>query len=445
MNKAAVFFVGIGGIGMSGLAQYFLSQGYAVAGYDRVLTPLTQKLASLGAQISDVDAPTAIPTLFRDPKNTKVIYTPAVPAKSPVLTYFKDNGFKLAKRAAVIGEISHTMPCLAVAGTHGKTTTSALLTHLLRTCGKKITAFLGGIAADIDSNFLLEGNDYMVVEADEFDRSFMHLKPTAIALTSMDADHLDIYGTANELTNTFNDFAQKVSAEKRFIANSLGVDGNTFGIEAGTHRVHNLRITKGSYVFDFVTPTLRISNVALPYPGEHNVMNAAAALALALEAGCEPEQLKAGLATFKGVDRRFSIRLTAPKVVIDDYAHHPTEINAVADALEAFYPNQIKLGVFQPHLFSRTRDFLTGFKQALARFDEVLLLDIYPARELPIEGITSALLVDESHTATQLIDKHMLSEMIAKSTATVVAIMGAGDIAFEVPAVIQTLKNQQYA
>ena len=445
MNKAAVFFVGIGGIGMSGVAQYFLSQGYAVAGYDRVLTSLTQKLASLGAKISDVDAPTAIPTLFRDPKNTKVIYTPAIPANSPLLAYFKDNGFTLAKRAAVIGEISHTMPCLAVAGTHGKTTTSALLTHLLRSSGKKITAFLGGIAANINSNFLVEGNDFMVVEADEFDRSFMHLKPTAIALTSMDADHLDIYGNANELSKTFNDFAQKVSAEKRFIANSLGVEGNTFGIEAGTHRVHNLRITKGSYVFDFVTPTLSISDVALPYPGQHNVMNAAAALALALEAGCDPEQLKASLATFKGVERRFSIRLTAPKVVIDDYAHHPTEINAVADALEAFYPNQIKLGVFQPHLFSRTRDFVSEFKQALARFDEVLLLDIYPARELPIEGITSALLIEKTHKATQLVNKQMLSYKIAKSAATVVAIMGAGDIAFEVPVVIQTLKNQQHA
>lgn len=445
MNKEAVFFVGIGGIGMSGVAQYFLSQGHAVAGYDRVLTPLTQKLTSLGAQISDVDAPAAIPTLFRDPKNTKVIYTPAIPANSPVLAYFKDNGFRLAKRAAVIGEISHTMPCLAVAGTHGKTTTSALLTHLLRSCGKKITAFLGGIATNIDSNFLLEGNDFMVVEADEFDRSFMHLKPTAIALTSMDADHLDIYGTANELIKTFGDFAGKVSAEKRFIANGLAVEGNTYGIETGTHKVHNLRITAGSYVFDFITPTVHISNLALPYPGEHNVMNAAAALALALEAGCDPVHIRAGLATFKGVDRRFSIRLTAPKVVVDDYAHHPTEINAVADALEAFYPNQLKLGVFQPHLFSRTRDFAAGFKQALARFDEVLLLDIYPARELPIAGITSALLVDEKHGATQLVDKLMLAELIANSAATVVAIMGAGDIAFEVPAVIQKLNNQQYA
>lgn len=445
MNKAPIFFVGIGGIGMSGVAQYFLSQGHAVAGYDRVLTPLTEKLSSLGALISDIDAPSAIPTLFKDPKNTKVIYTPAIPANSLLLTYFKDNGFALKKRAAVIGEISQTMPCLAVAGTHGKTTTSALLTHLLRSSGRKVTAFLGGIATNIDSNFLLEGNDFMVVEADEFDRSFMHLKPTAIALTSMDADHLDIYGTANELSRTFDDFAQKVSTDKRFIAHGLAVDGYTFGMETGSHSVRNLRINRGSYVFDFVTPTASILNVALPYPGKHNVMNAAAALALALDAGCEPVQLKDGLATFEGVDRRFSIRLTTPKVVIDDYAHHPTEINAIADALEAFYPNQAKLGVFQPHLFSRTRDFVKGFKQALARFDEVLILDIYPARELPIEGITSTLLVDANHGATYLIDKQKLPEMIVKSTATIVAIMGAGDISFEVPKVIQTLKNQQDA
>ena len=445
MSKAPIFFVGIGGIGMSGVAQYFLSQGHAVAGYDRVLAPLTKKLSSLGALIIDIDAPTAIPTLFKDPKNTKVIYTPAIPANSLLLTYFKDNGFVLKKRAAVIGEISQKMPCLAVAGTHGKTTTSALLTHLLRTSGKKVTAFLGGIATNIDSNFLLEGNDFMVVEADEFDRSFMHLKPTAIALTSMDADHLDIYGTANELSRTFDDFTQKVSADKRFIAHGLAVDGYTFGIETGSHIVRNLHIKGGSYVFDFVTPTVSILNVALPYPGKHNVMNAAAALALALDAGCEPVQLKQGLATFEGVDRRFSIRLTTPKVVIDDYAHHPTEINAIADALEAFYPNQTKLGVFQPHLFSRTRDFVKEFKQALARFDEVLILDVYPARELPIEGITSRLLVDANHDATYLIDKHKLLEMIVKSTATIVAIMGAGDISFEVPKVIQTLKNQQDA
>lgn len=445
MSKAPIFFVGIGGIGMSGVAQYFLSQGHAVAGYDRVLAPLTKKLSSLGALIIDIDAPTAIPTLFKDPKNTKVIYTPAIPANSLLLTYFKDNGFLLKKRAAIIGEISQKMPCLAVAGTHGKTTTSALLTHLLRTSGKKVTAFLGGIATNIDSNFLLEGNDFMVVEADEFDRSFMHLKPTAIALTSMDADHLDIYGTANELSRTFDDFTQKVSADKRFIAHGLAVDGYTFGIETGSHIVRNLHIKGGSYVFDFVTPTVSILNVALPYPGKHNVMNAAAALALALDAGCEPVQLKEGLATFEGVDRRFSIRLTTPKVVIDDYAHHPTEINAIADALEAFYPNQTKLGVFQPHLFSRTRDFVKEFKQALARFDEVLILDVYPARELPIEGITSTLLVDANHDATYLIDKHKLLEMIVKSTANIVAIMGAGDISFEVPKVIQTLKNQQDA
>ncbi len=445
MNKAAIFFVGIGGIGMSGVAQYFLSKGHPVAGYDRMITPITQRLVTLGAQIIDVDAPTAIPALFRDPKNTKVVYTPAIPTNSQLLSYFKEKGFMLDKRAVVIGKISNIMPCLAVAGTHGKTTTSALLTHLLRSCGKKITVFLGGIAANINGNFLIEGDDFMVVEADEFDRSFMHLQPIAIALTSMDADHLDIYGTENELSKTFNDFAQKVCAEKRFIAHGLSVKGNSFGIEKGTHKVHNLRIIDGSYVFDFVTPSVSIPNIILPYPGEHNVMNAAAALAMALGVGCDPAQLKLGLSTFKGVDRRFSIRLTSPKVVVDDYAHHPTELNAVADALEAFYPNKIKLGVFQPHLFSRTRDFVAGFKQALARFDEVLLLDIYPARELPIEGITSALLIDDNHGATQLIDKRILPEMIAKSSATAVAIMGAGDIAFEVPAVIEILKNQNYA
>lgn len=444
MTKAPVYFLGIGGIGMSGVAQYFLAQGHPVAGYDRTLTPLTNKLAALGAKVSNNEAINQIPEAFTNPALTKVIYTPAIPTNSPLLMFFKDNGFALQKRAEIIGEISETMPCLAVAGTHGKTTTTSLLAHLLQTSGKKITAFLGGIAENIRSNFLLEGQDVMVVEADEFDRSFMHLTPTSLALTSMDADHLDIYGTSNELAKTFTAFAQKVAPKKRFIRYGLAVEGNSFGLDEGTHQVKNLRIEDGGYVFDFETPDITISNLKLPYPGKHNLMNAAAALALALDAGCEAEALRKGLATFQGVDRRFSLRMTSPKILIDDYAHHPTEINAVADAIEAFYPNKRKLGVFQPHLFSRTRDFAKGFAKALTRFDEVVLLDIYPARELPMEGVTSRLLVDALHPNTQLISKDELPAKVAESSAEVVAIMGAGDISFEVPNVMQTLKNQHY-
>lgn len=444
MTKAPIYFVGIGGIGMSGVAQYFLAQGHPVAGYDRVLTPLTDKLVSLGAIVTDSEDIVNIPAAFKNKKETKVIYTPAIPTDSPLLIFFSTGGFTLQKRAEIIGEISATMPCLAVAGTHGKTTTTSLLTHLLRVSGKKITAFLGGIAENIGSNFLLEGQDVMVVEADEFDRSFMHLSPTAIALTSMDADHLDIYGNSDELSNTFSAFAEKVIPSKRFIRHGLGVEGNTFGLKKGTHAVSNLHTQEGGYVFDFQTPQKTISKLRLPYPGQHNLMNAAAALALALEVGCDAESLRTALATFKGVDRRFSVRMTSPKILVDDYAHHPTEINAVVDALESFYPNKRKLGVFQPHLFSRTRDFVKGFKKALARFDEVLLLDIYPARELPMQGITSRLLIDESHSDTALISKSELAQKVIKSTAEVVAIMGAGDIAFEVPNVMQTLKNQHH-
>ena len=444
MNKAPVYFVGIGGIGMSGVAQYFLAQGHAVAGYDRTLTPLTDKLVSLGAIVTDSEDVAAIPAAFKDATQTKVIYTPAIPADSPLLDFFQDGGFTLQKRAEIIGEISATMPCLAVAGTHGKTTTTSLLTHLLRASGKKITAFLGGIAENIGSNFLLEGQDVMVVEADEFDRSFMHLSPTAIALTSMDADHLDIYGTSDELTKTFGAFASKVAPEKRFIRHGLAIDGNTFGLEVGTHRVVNLRTQEGCYIFDFQTPRITISDLKLPYPGQHNLMNAAAALSLALEAGCNVEALRQGLATFMGVDRRFSLRMTSPKILVDDYAHHPTEINAVVDALESFYPNKRKLGIFQPHLFSRTRDFANGFKKALARFDEVLLLDVYPARELPMEGITSHILIDDSHSNTLLVSKAVLAQKVAESTSEVIAIMGAGDIAFEVSDIMQTLKNQHH-
>ena len=442
MNKNPIYFVGIGGIGMSAVAQYFLAQGHLVAGYDRTLTPLTEKLRGLGAHITDNESPSEIPQNFRKPKRTKVIYTPAIPLTSPLIKFFKSGGFTLQKRAEVIGEISATMPCLAVAGTHGKTTTTSLLTHLLRESGKKITAFLGGIAENIGSNFLLEGQDAMVVEADEFDRSFMHLKPTALALTSMDPDHLDIYGTPQELTNTFAAFVNKVPPTKRFIRQGLDVEGNSFGLESGIYAIENIQTIEGSYMFDFVTPFNTLRNLRLRYPGKHNLLNAAAALCLALEVGCSEENLRNGLASFRGVDRRFSIRLTTPKVIVDDYAHHPTEINAVHQALEAFYPSQVKLAVFQPHLFSRTRDFADGFKAALARFDEVLLLDIYPARELPIEGVTSHLLVNASHGATQRITKNQLSRKISESSATVVAIMGAGDIAFEVPEIVKTLKKQ---
>ncbi len=442
MNKTPVYFVGIGGIGMSGVAQYFLAQGHPVAGYDKTLTPLTQKLESLGALITDIDDATSIPKAFQDPMETKVIYTPAIPKDAALLAYFSKGGFSLQKRAEVIGELSAQMPCLAVAGTHGKTTTTSILTHLLRVAGKKVTAFLGGISENIGSNFLLEGQEIMVVEADEFDRSFMHLLPTAIALTSMDADHLDIYGTSDEIRKTFAVFAAKVAAEKRFIRHGLPIEGNTFGLEEGSYSVVNLSTHEGCYIFDFQTPKMTIKELRFSYPGQHNLMNAAAALALALEVGCEASALRKGLKSFVGVDRRFSIRLTSPKTIIDDYAHHPTEINAVLDALNEFYPNKRKLGVFQPHLFSRTNDFSEDFKAALARFDEVLLLDIYPARELPMEGVTSTLLMDEQHPSTALISKAELSKRITNSTAEVIAIMGAGDIAFEVQPVIQFLKNQ---
>lgn len=444
MNKTPVYFVGIGGIGMSGVAQYFLAQGHPVAGYDKTLTPLTDKLAAMGAQITNSENPNKIPAIFTNSELTKVIYTPAIPSNSPLLTFFIKGGFTLQKRAEIIGEISSTMTCLAVAGTHGKTTTTSLLTHLLRTSGKKITAFLGGIAQNIGSNFLLEGQDAMVVEADEFDRSFMHLSPTAIALTSMDADHLDIYGTSDEIKKTFEVFAQKVVPEKRFIRYGLSVVGNTFGIDNGNYSAVRLKTEHGCYVFDFKTPKGLMSNLKLPYPGEHNLMNAAAALALAMEVGCDEKNLREGLKTFKGIERRFSIRLQKPKVLIDDYAHHPTEINAIVDAIKEFYPKKRTLGVFQPHLFSRTKDFADSFRRALARFDEILLLDIYPARELPMEGVTSALLVDKKHPKTLLVSKSDLPKRVVNSTAEVIAMLGAGDIAFEVDKVVQTLKNQHY-
>lgn len=440
-----IYFLGIGGIGMSGLAQYFLGQNKNVSGYDRTPSALTSRLESLGATIVYEDNIDNIPEAFTDPKTTAIIYTPAIPRHNAQWQYFKNKGFNIQKRAEVLGQISETMPCLAVAGTHGKTTTSTILAHLLKSSGCKITAFLGGISENYNSNVIFDGQEVMVVEADEFDRSFLKLSPSAACITATDADHLDIYKTPEAFHQTFKAFANKVAPEALFVKVGLLFEGQTFGVNTvADFSAQNVRIAKeGAYLFDLHTPNKIHKNVLSPLPGHHNLNNVVAAFALATTVVKDQDKLVAAIGTFKGIQRRFNYRLNDTQILIDDYAHHPTEIDAVFQALQEWYPEKRKLAVFQPHLYSRTQDFMDGFAQSLSQFDAVALLDVYPAREEPIAGINSQVLLNKITTPLKhLVSKKDLPHLVANIDAAVVVMMGAGDIADDVPFVEKILKEK---
>jgi len=431
-----VYFIGIGGIGMSALAKYFVANGKQVEGYDKTPTEITTSLQNLGVSIHFEDDFNNIPTSFLNTEHTLVVYTPAVPKEHSELNYFKSNNFQVLKRSEVLGEITKQTKCLAVAGTHGKTTTTSILGHLLKVCDVPVIAFLGGISENYNSNLIINGTEVTVVEADEFDRSFLTLSPDLACITSMDADHLDIYGDASELVKTFKDFSTRVKPSgKLFVKNGLPLKGITYGVEDDSdYSAKNVRIKEGSYVFDVQTPNGIFKDFEFNLPGRHNLSNAIIALAMAVEYGCPHNQLAKGLASYKGVKRRFSYQIkTEDFVYIDDYAHHPEEINAVHQAVSEMYPSKKVLVVFQPHLYSRTRDFVDGFAESLSKFDELLLLDIYPARELPIEGVTSEWLLQKIENSNKkLIQKSELIEEIKKSKAPVVLTIGAGDIGEEV-------------
>ncbi|MFT7900904.1 UDP-N-acetylmuramate--L-alanine ligase [Tenacibaculum ascidiaceicola] len=423
-----VYFIGIGGIGMSAIARYFSVNGKVVAGYDKTPTPITESLEEIEIEVHFEDAVKNIPISFLNKEKTLVVYTPAVPKNHLQLNYFKDNGYTVLKRAEVLGEITKNTFCLAVAGTHGKTTTSSILGHIMQP--EKATSFLGGIAENYNSNLILGEDKVSVVEADEFDRSFLKLSPNIACVTSMDADHLDIYGENEFLQQSFRDFASKVS-DTLIVAKGLPLKGLTYAVnEEADYKAYNVKIEEGKYVFDVKTPTSEIKNVVFHLPGNHNMMNALAALAIADVYGVSLEKIKEQLGSFKGVQRRFSYKIKTEEVVlIDDYAHHPTEIKAVAQSVREMYPKEKVLAVFQPHLFSRTRDFADDFAEALSLFDEVLLLDIYPARELPIKGVTSSWLLEKITIDTKkLVSKEKLSDEIIKSESKIVAMLGAGDI-----------------
>ncbi|PQB08106.1 UDP-N-acetylmuramate--L-alanine ligase [Polaribacter filamentus] len=427
-NIHNIYFVGIGGIGMSAIARYFATNGKLVAGYDKTSSQVTDDLEALGIEIHFEDNVKRISASFLNTDETMVVYTPAIPKNHTELNYFLDNKFTVLKRAEILGKITASTFCLAVAGTHGKTTTSSILGHIMQQ--EKATSFLGGIAENYNSNLILGDDKISVVEADEFDRSFMQLSPNIACITSMDADHLDIYGDPKELEKTFLDFSKKVS-NTLIVAKGLPLKGLTYAVnEEADYKAFNVKIESGKYIFDVQTPSEIIKNIEFHLPGKHNVMNALAALAMADAYGVPLENIKQRLVTFKGVKRRFSYKIkTADFVLIDDYAHHPTEINAVENSIREMYPNEKVLVVFQPHLFSRTRDFIDDFASALSKFDEVILLDIYPARELPIAGVDSDWLLSKiSNRCKKLTQKNNLIKDIKNSSAKVVAMLGAGDI-----------------
>ena len=441
-----VYFIGIGGIGMSALARYFKFIGKNVAGYDRTQTHLTDELKKDGIHIHFEDKVELIELPYLNKENTLVVVTPAVPKDHLQWNYFLNNGFVVKKRAEVLGIITKGTYCFAVAGTHGKTTTSSILGHILYQSGVDVTAFLGGIVENYKSNLIGNGKTVTVAEADEFDRSFLHLHPDMACVTSMDADHLDIYGNDEAIKASFREFAAKVEDKnKLFVTNGLPLEGVTVGVEDNSiFTAENVRVENGWYVFDVVTPKEQIKDLKFALPGRHNLTNALLASSMAYTYGVSPEDIAKALKSFTGVVRRFSYQIKKPGLVyIDDYAHHPTEIDAVHQAVTELYPNDKVLAVFQPHLFSRTRDFIDGFAKSLSAFDNIVLLDIYPARELPIEGVTSKWLLDKIENPNKkLISKADLLTFLKMSDASVIVTIGAGDIGEMVPEIKSMLDEK---
>ena len=438
-----VYFVGIGGIGMSALARYFAKRGAVVCGYDKTRTELTIGLEHEGILISYLDDDATLPVCFLDKNpDTLIVYTPAIPKNSVILTYFQENGFALKKRSEVLGIISKGQFCIAVAGTHGKTTTSSIVAHILTDTGYGCTAFLGGIATNYGSNFLLSDKPVVVVEADEYDRSFLTLHPDLAVITSMDADHLDIYGDSMQLQESFRLFAGQLKPGGTiFLRAGLPIsEGVTYSLDPWADiKGLNIRIESGRFVFDYQSEAVTIEGIALALPGRHNIENAVAAIGVALKLGIAPEAIKSALGTFKGVKRRFEQQVnTAEHVYIDDYAHHPEELKACFAAVRELYPDRKLTVIFQPHLFSRTKDFAADFASVLSTVDDLLLLEIYPARELPIPGIDSRFLLDQITLASKLVcEKGQVLDLIKAKRPELLVTVGAGDI----DTLVQPLKN----
>ncbi|SFU49368.1 UDP-N-acetylmuramate--L-alanine ligase [Pustulibacterium marinum] len=432
-----VYFIGIGGIGMSNLARYFHMNGKNVAGYDKTPSDVTEMLSELNIPVHFEDSIAKISEEFKNPENTLVVFTPAVPKTHAELNFFKNEGFQVCKRAEVLGFITKNSFCLAVAGTHGKTTTTAILGHLLYESGASVTAFLGGISENYNTNFISSGTEYSVVEADEYDRSFLQLSPDVACITSVEADHLDIYGDEQGIVDSFKEFTTKIKpGGKLFVKSGLALSGYTYGLEDDSdYCIKNITIQNGAYCFDLVTPIETFSGVEFNKPGKHNLLNALVAFAMATQIKSpKTGRLVNALKTFKGVKRRFTYQIQKENLVyVDDYAHHPTEIAALHQAVREMYPGKKVTLVFQPHLFSRTKDFADEFARELSKFDEVLLLDIYPAREEPIAGITSQWLLSKiENDCKKVVFKEELISILKEKELEVLVTAGAGDIGNEV-------------
>ncbi len=442
-----IFFLGIGGIGMSALARYFKRIGKNVAGYDKTSTQLTHELEADGIAIHYTDDIENITAEFQNAANTLVVYTPAVPKDHAELNHFISQGFIIKKRAEVLGLITQNTFSLAVAGTHGKTTTSSMLAHILVNAQAPVTGFLGGVVEGYNNNLIGNGTEATVVEADEFDRSFLHLHPNIACVISDDADHLDIYRTNDAIKSSFAEFASKINnPDHLFITQGIkNINGTEVSVNgSAVINAYNLRFENGKRVFDLDFKGEKIKNISLLMPGIHNVLNATLAFSMAKAYGLSNEQIKAGLDNFKGIRRRFSYKInTENLVLIDDYAHHPTEILAVSQAVHEMYPNKKVTAVFQPHLFSRTRDFMSEFAESLSTFENLILLEVYPARELPIKGINSEVLISKVKSPSKiLLQKEELVSFLSQNTPEVLVIIGAGDIGEMVDEIKHELENK---
>lgn len=437
----AVYFVGIGGIGMSAIARYFLNQDIFVGGYDRTPTPLTHALESEGAQIHYTDDPSLIPTPCRDKAETLVIYTPAIPADHSELQYFRSQGFDLQKRAQVLGTLTRTLKGLCVAGTHGKTTTSSMAAHLLHQSHIDCNAFLGGITKNYGTNYILsKDSPYVVIEADEFDRSFHWLTPWASVITSTDADHLDIYGTEQAYLESFSKYSSLIQPHGYLIlhtglkmqaATQPSVTTYTYSRDEGQFHAENIKIGDGRITFDLISPLGNIPAIELGVPVAINIENGIAAMALAQIAGATPDEIRQGMLTFAGVDRRFDFHIRrADMAYLSDYAHHPAEIRQSILSIKQLYQGRRIRAIFQPHLYTRTRDFYTEFADALSLLDDVVIMDIYPAREQPIPGVTSDLIYDNLRPGIkkQKCSKEQLLDIVRQKDYDVLITLGAGDI-----------------
>jgi UDP-N-acetylmuramate--alanine ligase len=437
-----IYFLGIGGIGMSSLALYFIDKQKSVGGYDKVKSSITNQLSLKGSIINYEDSKENIPNNFLNKEETLVVYTPAIPKSNKQFVFFQQSSFKILKRSEILGILSKNKFCIAVAGTHGKTTTASILSHILLENNIKFTSFIGGISENYNTNFIQNGDEIILVEADEFDRSFLTLYPDIACITSIDPDHLDVYFNEQSLHDSFTDFTNNIKNEGVLLVNEkISIKGSTFGFDKNSDfHITNYNISNEEVFFD-INYNGSISSIKFNMQGRHNALNALVAFAIGLELKIDKLKLSKSLSTFLGVKRRFTYVLKSPKIIIDDYAHHPKEIEEISKSIKELYPEKKVTAVFQPHLYSRTRDFMSEFAQSLSLFDEVVLTEIYPAREKPIKNINSENLLNRIKNNNKcLITKSNLPKYLSKSSSDILVVMGAGDISEEVNSIKKHLE-----